>query len=356
MGRTAARREPRLLGRRQRRGQPRRSPRRPTGSATLGVGGRGLRLRRRHRARLGRRADRAHRRRLGHLPDPGPHAGDDRDDRGHPRLASPAAGSGSASASPGRRSPRAGTACGSTSRSPAPASTSTSSAWRWRRETAAPRGRALDAAAAGRARQGAAAHRPPGARPHPALPRRDRPEEPRADRRDRRRLAGHLLRPRARRPSRWTTSRRAGRRPARTWPASTSCRPCRWSSATTCEACAEPLRHYAALYVGGMGSREQNFYNQLAVRMGYERGRRRGPGPLPGPAAPRRGGRGAVRVHRPHLADRPARSASATGCAAYAEAGVTTLSVASYAGSLEERVAALRTLAERLDESGLGTE
>ena len=35
------------------------------------------------------------------------------------------------------------------------------------------------------------------------------------------------------------------------------------------DACAEPLRHYAALYVGGMGSREQNFYNRLAVRMGY---------------------------------------------------------------------------------------
>ena len=36
------------------------------------------------------------------------------------------------------------------------------------------------------------------------------------------------------------------------------------------QACAEPVRHYAALYVGGMGSREQNFYNQLAGRMGYE--------------------------------------------------------------------------------------
>ena len=41
--------------------------------------------------------------------------------------------------------------------------------------------------------------------------------------------------------------------------------------------------------------------------------------------------------------------------AAYVEAGVTTLSVASYAGSLDERVAALRTLAEVLDESGLGS-
>ncbi|HEY0696262.1 MAG TPA: LLM class F420-dependent oxidoreductase, partial [Micromonospora sp.] len=33
--------------------------------------------------------------------------------------------------------------------------------------------------------------------------------------------------------------------------------------------CAELVRWYAALYVGGMGSREQNFYNQLATRMGY---------------------------------------------------------------------------------------
>jgi hypothetical protein len=33
---------------------------------------------------------------------------------------------------------------------------------------------------------------------------------------------------------------------------------------------AMPIRGYAALYVGGMGSREQNFYNALARRMGYE--------------------------------------------------------------------------------------
>ena len=33
---------------------------------------------------------------------------------------------------------------------------------------------------------------------------------------------------------------------------------------------------------------------------------------------------------------------------------MTTLSVASYAGSLDERVAALRTLSEALDASGLG--
>jgi len=40
-------------------------------------------------------------------------------------------------------------------------------------------------------------------------------------------------------------------------------------SAAGISACAELVRWYAALYVGGMGSREQNFYNQLAVRMGY---------------------------------------------------------------------------------------
>ena len=35
-------------------------------------------------------------------------------------------------------------------------------------------------------------------------------------------------------------------------------------------ACADLVRPYAALYVGGMGSKEQNFYNALAIRMGYE--------------------------------------------------------------------------------------
>jgi alkanesulfonate monooxygenase SsuD/methylene tetrahydromethanopterin reductase-like flavin-dependent oxidoreductase (luciferase family) len=35
------------------------------------------------------------------------------------------------------------------------------------------------------------------------------------------------------------------------------------------ESCAMAVRPYAALYVGGMGSRQQNFYNDLAVRMGY---------------------------------------------------------------------------------------
>jgi len=119
------------------------------------------------------------------------------------------------------------------------------------------------------------------------------------------------------------------------------------------EACAEPLRHYAALYVGGMGSREQNFYNRLAVRMGY------------GEAAAQVQDLYLAKQHRDAAAAVPFEFIDRTSLigpvervrdrlAAYAEAGVTTLSVASYAGSLDERVGALRTLADALDASGLG--
>ena len=37
------------------------------------------------------------------------------------------------------------------------------------------------------------------------------------------------------------------------------------------ERCARTVSPYPALYVGGMGSRDKNFYNQLACRMGYEK-------------------------------------------------------------------------------------
>jgi F420-dependent oxidoreductase-like protein len=36
------------------------------------------------------------------------------------------------------------------------------------------------------------------------------------------------------------------------------------------ESARDAMRHYIALYVGGMGSRKQNFYNQLVRRYGYE--------------------------------------------------------------------------------------
>ncbi len=36
------------------------------------------------------------------------------------------------------------------------------------------------------------------------------------------------------------------------------------------ESARDAMRHYVALYVGGMGSRKQNFYNALVQRYGYE--------------------------------------------------------------------------------------
>jgi len=119
------------------------------------------------------------------------------------------------------------------------------------------------------------------------------------------------------------------------------------------EACAAPLRHYAALYVGGMGSREQNFYNRLAVSMGYAE------------AAATVQDLYLARQHRDAAEAVPFEFIDRTSLIgpkerirdrlhAYAESGVTTVSVASYAGSLDERVAALRTLSEALDASGLG--
>ena len=43
------------------------------------------------------------------------------------------------------------------------------------------------------------------------------------------------------------------------------------------------MRPYLALYIGGMGSRDKNFYNQLVTRYGYGDAARGDPGPLPRP-------------------------------------------------------------------------
>ncbi|MDQ3664045.1 MAG: LLM class F420-dependent oxidoreductase [Actinomycetota bacterium] len=119
------------------------------------------------------------------------------------------------------------------------------------------------------------------------------------------------------------------------------------------DACAEPLRGYTALYVGGMGSRKQNFYNALARRMGFEA------------AAQEIQDRYLDKQHREAMAavpfelvDRtsligpPARIADRLH--AYADAGVTTLAVTAAAATHDERVATLRTVADALDASGLG--
>jgi F420-dependent oxidoreductase-like protein len=118
------------------------------------------------------------------------------------------------------------------------------------------------------------------------------------------------------------------------------------------EACAAPVRAYSALYVGGMGSRSANFYNQQAVRMGY--------------------GDAAERIQQLYLDRRPREAAAAVPLEfvdrtaligpvdrvgdrlhAYAEAGVTTLSVALYAGSLDERLETLRAMVGAVERAGL---
>ena len=113
------------------------------------------------------------------------------------------------------------------------------------------------------------------------------------------------------------------------------------------------VRPYAALYVGGMGSREQNFYNQLAVRMGYADA-----------AAEVQD----LYLSRQACARRPRRcrrsSSSAPRCSArkariaerireYAAAGVGTLSVSPYVGDRESGIDTLRTVAEAYEESGV---
>jgi F420-dependent oxidoreductase-like protein len=119
-------------------------------------------------------------------------------------------------------------------------------------------------------------------------------------------------------------------------------------------ACADPLRFYTALYVGGMGSKDKNFYNQLAHRMGY------------GEAADEVQRLYLAREHQSAMAAVPQEFIDATSLIgppdrirerlhAYADAGVTTLSVATYAASLEERLATIRTMAELLDSSGLAS-
>jgi F420-dependent oxidoreductase-like protein len=117
-------------------------------------------------------------------------------------------------------------------------------------------------------------------------------------------------------------------------------------------AAADPLRGYAALYVGGMGSREQNFYNALARRMGFDEA--------------------AQRVQDLYLERRPRDAAAAVPLqfldatslvgpierirdrlSAYAEAGVTTLSITPTARTLEERVQVLRAMADALEAAGV---
>jgi F420-dependent oxidoreductase-like protein len=118
-------------------------------------------------------------------------------------------------------------------------------------------------------------------------------------------------------------------------------------------ACAELVRNYAALYVGGMGSREQNFYNQLAVRMGYADAAREVQDLY---LAKRH--RDAAAALPLELIDRTSLLGPVERVAermrAYADAGVTTLATVMFAGDAEDGVAALRQIREAYVKSGLG--
>jgi F420-dependent oxidoreductase-like protein len=116
--------------------------------------------------------------------------------------------------------------------------------------------------------------------------------------------------------------------------------------------CADPVRPYAALYVGGMGSRDKNFYNQLAVRMGYEE------------AATTVQDLYLSRRQRDAMAAVPYEFIDSTSLlgpkerlaerlAEFATAGVTTAAVVPYGDSLEEKLAALTTAAEALELAGV---
>jgi F420-dependent oxidoreductase-like protein len=117
-------------------------------------------------------------------------------------------------------------------------------------------------------------------------------------------------------------------------------------------ALADRFRAHTALYVGGMGSRSQNFYNRLAVRMGYEKA--------------------ATEIQEKYLAGDKAGAAAAVPhelvdsttllgpveriadrMREYAEAGVTTMTLSPAGLTLDERVAALRAGAEALEHAGL---
>lgn len=119
-------------------------------------------------------------------------------------------------------------------------------------------------------------------------------------------------------------------------------------------ACADPLRFYSALYVGGMGSRDKNFYNQLATRMGYEEAAIEIQDKYM--ARDYDGAMAAVPfefIDRTSLIGPPERVRDRL--AAFADAGVTTLTIATYAGDLDERIATLRTMVDVLDQAGLAS-
>jgi F420-dependent oxidoreductase-like protein len=104
---------------------------------------------------------------------------------------------------------------------------------------------------------------------------------------------------------------------------------------------------YTALYIGGMGSRDQNFYNQLARRMGFDEAADRIQDLyLDGRARDAAAAVPFDLVDATALIGPPERIAERIG--RYAAAGVTTLSVAPFAPTSAGRADVLRVMAEAI--------
>ncbi len=124
------------------------------------------------------------------------------------------------------------------------------------------------------------------------------------------------------------------------------------SVADDLDVAADRLRDNAALYIGGMGSRDKNFYNKLAGRMGFEREA----GEVQDLYLQRKHRDATTRVPR-EFVDQTALIGPADRIAErlhrYAEAGVTTVNVAPVGDSLEDRLGTIRLMRELLDREGL---
>ncbi|MDE9366515.1 LLM class F420-dependent oxidoreductase [Luteipulveratus sp. YIM 133132] len=119
------------------------------------------------------------------------------------------------------------------------------------------------------------------------------------------------------------------------------------------DAAYDRVRPYAALYVGGMGSAKQNFYNRIAVRAGFEEEAARVQ-QLYLDRKPREAAAALSRDFLDHTALIGPRERIAERLHRYADAGVTTLGVAPYADSADERTTVVRTMAELVEQEGLG--
>lgn len=115
---------------------------------------------------------------------------------------------------------------------------------------------------------------------------------------------------------------------------------------------ADRLRAHTALYVGGMGSRDKNFYHALATRMGFEK------------QADHVQDLYLAKQHRDAAAAVPREFIERTAMVgdseairarlrAYAKAGVTTLVISPWMDSLEERIELVGLVARLMDEEGL---